>query len=411
MLLREREPTGARGAGAGDEPLPRIGLHPWHGLTLATYFRLLGENGFSFSPGATPRVVVIAMTSLLNSGLNRIDSLAYRRRVAATRLEHPPIFILGHWRTGTTLLHELMVRDRRLTYPDTFQCMSPGHFLLSERVLPKLIGFLLPERRPMDNMPIDWSRPQEDEFALSNQGIPTPYWFWMYPDRPCGYDRYLDLGGLSPAELSAWKRGLTTFLKRLAARDRRQVVLKSPAHTARIAVLLELFPDAKFVHLVRDPQIMIPSTVRTWRRMSEFMGIRRGVRPDLLDYVLDTFTRLYRSFDAQRRLIPDGQFCELRYEDLVADMVGGVSQVYRQIGLEGFEALRPQIEAYMGETAGYRTNHFDPDAETRAKIAVACAGYAERYGYRVPETGKMTQARAGSETVAEPPPAVRVSNR
>ena len=82
---------------------------------------------------------------------------------------------LGHWRTGTTYLHELLIRDPRHSYPTTYQCLAPGHFLISEAWLPKVFFFFVPSRRPMDNMPAGWDRPQEDEFGLCLLGAPSPW--------------------------------------------------------------------------------------------------------------------------------------------------------------------------------------------------------------------------------------------
>ena len=41
-------------------------------------------------------------------------------------------------------------------------------------------------------------------------------------------------------------------------RSPKRIVLKSPAHTARVRVLLELFPKARFVHIIRDPVVHLP---------------------------------------------------------------------------------------------------------------------------------------------------------
>ena len=85
-------------------------------------------------------------------------------------MKAPPIFILGHWRTGTTLLHEFMIRDERFGYPTTYECMDPNHFLLTEGLFTRWLNFLVPTHRPMDNMKAGFDRPQEDEFALCMLG-------------------------------------------------------------------------------------------------------------------------------------------------------------------------------------------------------------------------------------------------
>lgn len=101
-----------------------------------------------------------------------------------TQLKQPPVFIIGHWRTGTTLLHELLILDPRHNFPNTYQCLEPNHFLLTEKFFKSYFNFLLPTRRPMDNMEAGWDKPQEDEFALCMMGQPSPYLDVAFPNNP-----------------------------------------------------------------------------------------------------------------------------------------------------------------------------------------------------------------------------------
>ena len=92
----------------------------------------------------------------------------------------------------------MMVLDEQHTSPSTYACLAPSHFLLTEEFARQWLNFLLPEHRPMDNMPIGWERPQEDEFALANLGIPSPYLKIAFPNEPDHYPEYLTLEGVSP---------------------------------------------------------------------------------------------------------------------------------------------------------------------------------------------------------------------
>src|SRR5262249_34441633 len=154
------------------------------------------------------------------------------------------------WRTGTTLLHELLIQDPRHCFPNTYQCLDPNNFLLTERYFKKWFWFLLPERRPMDNMEVGWERPQEDEFALCMLGQPSPYLDIIFPNRPPLTPGALDLEGLTGTQRRQWKRTFYRFLQALTYHDPRRLVLKSPPHSCRIKTLLELFPDARFIHIV-----------------------------------------------------------------------------------------------------------------------------------------------------------------
>src|SRR3954452_1948969 len=124
------------------------------------------------------------------------------------------MFIVGHWRTGTTILHELLVMDTQLGFPTTYQVMAPHHFLLTEKWLPRLLAHALPARRPMDNMEVGFDKPQEDEFAVCNMGQGSPYLKWAFPNTAADHEKYLDLEGLSERELKRWMDALAWFLRR-----------------------------------------------------------------------------------------------------------------------------------------------------------------------------------------------------
>src|SRR5205823_11835288 len=145
---------------------------------------------------------------------------------------------------GTTLLHELLIRDPRHAFPTTYECLAPHHFLISRSWLPKLFWWLMPRRRPMDNMPAGWDRPQEDEFALCMLGQPSPYLRIAFPNTVPADDGSLDLSGLSATARRRWKAMYLRFMREVTAvNGGRRLILKSPPHTCRIPDLLALFPD------------------------------------------------------------------------------------------------------------------------------------------------------------------------
>jgi hypothetical protein len=281
-------------------------------------------------------------------------------------------------------LHELLVSDPRHTYPDTFSCFAPNHFLLTAPYIKWWLKYLMPSQRPMDNMGVSWDHPQEDEWALCNMGIPSPYLSLVFPHRPRQYDEYLDLRTVPPAALARWKRALVWFIKCLTVQHPKRIVLKSPPHTCRIKVLLELFPDARFVHIVRDPYVIFPSTVRTWVQMSGFHGLQRRREQGWEEYVFNTFNRMYEVFEEDRKLVDPSRFCEVRYEELVRDPVGQMERVYRQLDLGDFEVVRPSIQQYADRTKDYKVNRYELDPALRDEITRRWSAFIQRYDYAPP---------------------------
>ena len=353
----------------------------WDGMNVTGWLMLLVRNRFAVGLSCVPMALVATATSVFNSSLGAIQAILLGRKIAQTEIKHDPIFVIGHWRTGTTLVHELVALDPRHTYSDTYACFAPNHFLISAWLLRPFLRFLLPARRPMDNMAAGWDRPQEDEFALCNMGVRSPYLTLAFPNRPAQDQEYLDLEALPAEALARWKRGLVWFLTCLTVRSPKRIVLKSPAHTCRIKVLLDLFPDARFIHLVRDPHVIFPSTVNLWKRLCRDQGLQRPNYRNLQEHVFDSLNRMYETFQRDRQLISDSRFCQVRYEDLVEDPIEQVRMIYDRLELGDFDKVLPALREYVGQQADYQTNRYELSEETRAEIGRRWDSYIKQYGY------------------------------
>jgi hypothetical protein len=375
---------------------PRI----WEGCDLFAWLRLLARNHCAVHPRYLYIAGVVTCVSLGHTVLRYLQDAWYGSRIDRTPIRHHPLFIIGHWRTGTTLLHELLILDERHTYPNTYQCLEPNHFLLTEGFFRRFGTFMLPSRRPMDNMAAGWDRPQEDEFALCMLGQPSPYLTIGFPNRPPQDQEALDLDGLPPRVRAAWKRAFMRFLRTLTFKDPRRLVLKSPTHTCRIPTLLELFPEARFVHIVRNPYAVFPSTVNLWRTLYETHGLQRPTFAGLEEYVFATFNHLYDRLEAGKRLLRPGRFFEVRYEDFLADPLGQMHRLYEELELDGFAAVRPRLAGYLRERADYQTNRYPRlSPELHAEITRRWGEVIRRYGYD--DRGE----RGGVSPPVEPPPA------
>jgi hypothetical protein len=352
-------------------------------MDFVTFLKLLVRNRFAISPFRVTMLASVTLSSLLNTFSGVFEWFMYSNSVRRVKLNEPPVFVLGHWRSGTTLLHELLMLDDRHQCPTTYQCLAPHHFLWTSWFIPKLTSFLLPRKRPMDDMAAGFDRPQEDEFALVNLGVPSPYLVWAFPNHGPVYDEYLDLRTLPAAERESWKTTWRDFVHRVALANNRRIVLKSPTHTARVRTILEVFPDAKFIHIVRDPLVVFPSTVRLWKSLSQVQGfqIPRDDNGWMERSVLDNFVRMYECFEQDRELIPPGRLVDIRYEDLVADPVGEMREIYHRLGLGDFAHVEPELMRYAMKTRDYKTNKYQLPAEVSDRVRGRWAPYFQRYGY------------------------------
>ena len=351
------------------------------GTDAVTWAKVLWHNRFAVNPKYWYIAAIVSATSTMNLILRWVQNGLHGDELARTPIAKPPVFVIGHWRTGTTLLHELLIQDPQFNYPDFFACFNPNHRTITERFFKKYLNVLAPEKRPMDNMAAGWNRPQEDEFALALLGLPSTYIDLAFPNHPPMYPGSLDLSGLTPSELRRWKRTFLHFLKTVSFRDDRQLVLKSPPHTARVPVLLEMFPDARFVHIVRDPCVVFPSTVNLWKSFAKRHCFETPTGAGVEEKVLREFRVIYDRLEEARPLFRPGRFHEVRYEEMVKDPVGELGRVYAALELDGFDRAKPRLEDYVRQTDGYETNKYAITDAQRAEIDRQWGDVIRRYGY------------------------------
>jgi len=356
--------------------MPRL----WHGMDFFAWLRLLARGRFAVTWRRIPMALLITLYTPGNTLARELKSLLLGHRLAKVPLRDP-VFVLGHYRTGTTLLHELLALDERHTFPTTYQCASPNHFLLTEKWVTRWLGGLLPRERLPDRMPLSWDSPQEDEAALCNLGLPSPYLNLAFPNRPLQNLEYFELENLSPADRQRWQRVFRQFLVEVTVARPGRLVLKSPPHTCRIPTLLKMFPQARFVYIIRDPFVVFPSTMHLLRVLQSSLGLQTPTFDNLEEYVLATFERMHAAIERTRHLVPPHQFSLVRYEDLVRQPAAELRRVYDELQLGGFERLEPLLEQHLTARAGYQTNRYELSPRERALVQKRWAAFIEQYGY------------------------------
>ena len=354
---------------------------PWMGCSLRALWRILASNRFRVDAAYWPECLVDLLFAAGNSGLGAVQGLVSRQALAKVQLSDAPLFIIGHWRTGTTLLHELLALDPRLRAPTNYECLAPNHFLLTGGWLKHWTSFTLPRTRGPDQMPVTWDSPQEDEFALCNMGLPSAYARIAFPNEGPRNTDYLELDSLSPQQQWRWEEGLRLFFKQLTYARPGRLLLKSPTHTFRVPTLVRMFPRAKWINIVRNPFAVFSSTVRLWRSLYEAYGYQKPRFEGLEDEVLETFARMHARLDATRGLVAAGALVDVRYEELVREPAMIVRQLFQLLQLGAFGIVQPAIERYLADRTAYVPNRHSIDSKWASAIRERWKPYFARYGY------------------------------
>lgn len=327
------------------------------GICMKDWLRLLRENRFRVSPRYWPRALFVSLVSSANSVGAWREDRRFRAAIERTCVEKP-LFILGHWRSGTTHLHNLFALDRRFGWPTTYQSFYPRTFLLTEASASRRYGVFMPRNRIVDNLAASFAAPMEDEFAIAVLTGLSPYLGWSFPAREDHYDRYLTFEEATDSERIRWKQGLQYFLQKLTFHTQRPLVLKSPAHTSRIRWILEIFPDARFLHIRRHPYAVYPSMKRLILQGIDGLRLQKPSLVDLHERILRRYRQMYDTYFATKELIPPGQLFEMSLEELESDGLATMERAYRALDLPDFVGVEAELKRHLESLKSYQKNDF-----------------------------------------------------
>ena len=344
-------------------------FQPLCGGRFKDIIRLIRKNGSAKQ--ALPRIAYVVAMSLLVSPFKMYEKLRYQSAVEKHELPEQPIFILGHWRSGTTHLHNLFSQDPNTTYLTTFQAWGPDLFLSSEKLLRPFLELLIPSERPMDHVALSAKEPQEEEFALANMGEHSFYHGMFFNNAIDEYfDRYASFRLADTESYNGWKKDYSWLLKKMSfgAKGKR-IVVKNPANTARIDALLELYPNAKFVHISRNPYKVYASTVNLYNSLGYAFGLGKPWQKNIEDIVLRHYRTVMMSYLSKRHLIPKENLIDIRYENFIKDEVGTLEMIYDRFNIDGFSEAKTHFQTYLDSIGSFEKNSFELDAESIQQVS------------------------------------------
>lgn len=336
------------------------GLHPFAGARLRVFLRHA-----LLTPGLDPRTryqrFIAWVGQILRFPLATIEKVKYNGAIHRQNLTKPPIFLIGHWRSGTTHLHNLMSRDPQFGYLKFSETAMPLDMLGPKvRIARKIIDRALPETRGYDNVKLALDEPQEEEMALGNLNPIGYYSIYYLPADMAGHrDRSLFFEGVSEKEKSRFRKNYEFLIRKVHyVKEGRQLLFKNPPSTTRMEMILQLFPDAKFVHIVRNPWPVFSSTCGKFPRLFNAFAWQPFQDVDIPGFTLDTYERLMRRYleDRDRLKLPAHQLVETTYERITADPLGEIGRIYDQLELDGKEAGLSEIGKYVGTLQDYSRN-------------------------------------------------------
>jgi hypothetical protein len=316
-----------------------------------------------------------------------VEARRVARRVEMATFDKPPIFIVGHWRSGTTFLHNLMSLDPKFCFPTITDVLRPYDFYPSpiEFVSRRILLRSLPATRPMDDVPLNPHLPQEEEIALATMAAPSFFNCLYFPLAISAiFAAEVLFDGVTDEAIRSWREAMRYFLSKLAALNPgRRLLLKNPANSARVEHLRALFPGAKFIHIHRHPFAVFQSTQRLYRSMLPLLALQDYDAGIIDEHILWAYPEvMHRLLDGLDRL-PATEVATLRFDDFLADPLVSIERIYRQLDLGDFANVRPRIQAAVSETLREPAFNLDVDEATAGRLALRWGTVSDRLGYRL----------------------------
>ena len=359
-----------------------IMYEPLAGANTTTLLRLLAQNHFRVAGRYLPRLLYAGLISTILAPFRLLDTIRYRSTVADTEITIPPLFIIGHWRSGTTYLHNLFSIDEQFGYCSTFHSLVPGAFL-GNPALKSIVAASIPETRPMDEVPMGADLPQEEEYAL---GSLTPYAYyngWIFPRQMRYYNQTVCLDEAPQRMQELWRRTYRGFLQKLTYHwEGTAQILKNPANTARLPLLLDMFPRARYVHIKRNPYDVYASMMKFMTRVLPRYTVQRPPpQEQMTEAILDVYEALYRNYITHRAGIPDGHLIEVSYEAFVQEPLVHLERIYDVLSLDGFPAYKERFASYVASQSHIKARHYELDSEHKERVAQRWAFAFDELGY------------------------------
>lgn len=365
-----------------DSTLQHVLLHPLISSSFGNLVRLAATYGCDGR--YLPRLTYLLLVTLLRQPVIWWESARYGRRVREERFV-APVFIIGHWRSGTTHLHNIMAEDPQFGRVTLLQAGMPNDFLTLSRFALKRVAGQLPDKRLMDDVPVAATVPWEEEMALTSTGRMSFYHVSFFPrcmERIFNEAVMFDDG--DPQLQAVWERQYLAFLRKVQFSEHgKPLLLKNPANTARITLLRKLFPGARFVHIRRNPYKVYASSIHLYLKAQEAWGLHKTDRESVASHILDSYPRLMNAYFKQRGELGDAELAEVRYRDLQDDPMGLMAGIYEQLDLPGFDTAAPRFAAYIESQRGYQKNVLPLPPEEKAEVARRWRPIFDALGYPV----------------------------
>jgi len=357
------------------------------GISLKEWLKLLYDNKFNVKSRFIPKIFLLTIANVILAPFILYERLRFRKKIRITKITEDPVFILGHWRSGTTHLHKMLAFDEQFGYITLTESGLPHLFLTGSKMIHLIMKPLTPKKRPTDDVDMFPEMPHEHEFALLFLSMLSPIIMFAFPKNMEQYRKYLTLDNASPEQVEEWKKWFLYLIKKLTIKEKgKQLILKNPLDTCRLKHILELFPNSKFVHIYRDPYGLFFSTLKLHKHNAGIYAMQKQDY-DIRELILETHVEMYDRYYEDIKLIPEGNLVDVQFEKLSENPITELEKIYSGLGLDGFDKLKERVKPYLKSVEGYTPSKYKLSEEDKITIYSYWQKTIDKWGYeKAPKT-------------------------
>lgn len=291
--------------------------------------------------------------------------------------DNQPVFIIGHWRSGTTYLHNLLSKDPGFFYQNKYENFFSDNFLTTEDYFKPILSKMMNSTDPVKSWKsktsktMDLDSPSESDTALISEISEFTYhWGHLFPRQWKQYfNKYLFLEDISNQELDEWKKNMQSLLNKIyMKKSQGRLLIKNPGDTARIKHLLEIYPSAKFIFIHRNPYDVFYSNLKLWTHVIHSVSLQEISKEEIKDIVLKVYRKLHQQYLEQNQLLRSDQLVETSYEKMIESPINSLQEIYQKLGLSGFQKALPFFTSYIDATLDGKISRYRNFPDDISKI-------------------------------------------
>ena len=355
-------------------------------LPIHTFIKIVSENG-GISAKGLKNLPPWLIKTILFEPLRWIELGKYNSKVNQHNIKKDPVFILGFYRSGTSFMHQFLTVDDRFGYHTNFQMILPEIMLSSEKILSPFFEFVCRVFNIQDQVHrtrLSFSNPGEDDAAMTTALNPRgAQWGYFFPKMMLEhFYKYVLFDNMPASEIKGWKQDYIFLLRKISlANQGKKLILKSPPNTARIRMLLSLFPKSKFIFMHRNPHDVYTSNKRFWKVTNKIYALGSTKSVDTGSIILETYAKIMHQYLLEKDLIPEGQLIEIAYEDFIQEPLENLRKIYEVLNLDDFGYCENPMKKYAEHQRSYVRLKHELPANEREVVTEKLKRFLNHWNY------------------------------